>query len=77
MCKACQVRKADPGHGCKWQKELRHAVRCLSRPDGSGNQALGAPRLNDDIWLYGGEPETIRKTLTKGRNGNMPRIRIC
>ncbi len=25
-------------------------------PDGSGNQALGAPRLNDDIWLYGGDP---------------------
>ena len=40
--------------------------------DGSGNQALGAPRLNDNIWLYGGEPETIRKTLTEGRNGNMP-----
>ena len=40
--------------------------------DGSGNQALGAPRLNDDIWLYGGESETIRKTVTEGRNGNMP-----
>ncbi len=40
--------------------------------DGSGNQALGAPRLNDDIWLYGGEPETITKTITEGRNGNMP-----
>ena len=41
-------------------------------PDGSGNQALGAPRLNDDIWLYGGEFETIKKTVTEGRNGNMP-----
>ena len=40
--------------------------------DGSGNQALGAPRLNDDIWLYGGETETIKKTVTEGRNGNMP-----
>ena len=40
--------------------------------DGSGNQALGSPRLNDDIWLYGGESETIRKTVTEGRNGNMP-----
>ncbi len=40
--------------------------------DGSGNQALGAPRLNDEIWLYGGEAETIRKTVTEGRNGNMP-----
>lgn len=41
-------------------------------PDGSGNQALGAPRLNDDIWLYGGETETITETLTAGRNGKMP-----
>jgi len=40
--------------------------------DGSGNQALGSPRLNDDIWLYGGESETIKKTITEGRNGNMP-----
>ena len=40
--------------------------------DGSGNQALGSPRLNDDIWLYGSEPETIRKTVTEGRNGKMP-----
>lgn len=40
--------------------------------DGSGNQALGSPRLNDDIWLYGGEAETIKKTVTEGRNGNMP-----
>ena len=41
-------------------------------PDGGGNQALGAPRLNDDIWLYGGDPATIRTTLTQGRNNNMP-----
>ncbi len=41
-------------------------------PDGSGNQALGSPRLNDEIWLYGGETETIKETVTKGRNGNMP-----
>jgi len=40
--------------------------------DGSGNQALGAPRLNDDIWLYGGDSETIKKTVTEGRNGKMP-----
>jgi cytochrome c oxidase cbb3-type subunit 3 len=34
--------------------------------------AWGAPRLNDDIWLYGGDPAAIRETLTLGRNGNMP-----
>ncbi len=41
-------------------------------PDGSGNQALGAPRLNDSVWLYGGDPETIAETIRGGRNGHMP-----
>jgi cytochrome c oxidase cbb3-type subunit 3 len=40
--------------------------------DGTGNQALGAPNLTDDIWLYGGNPEDIRETLMNGRNGKMP-----
>ena len=40
--------------------------------DGKGNKALGAPNLTDDIWLYGGSPETLRKTLVGGRNGQMP-----
>jgi cytochrome c oxidase cbb3-type subunit 3 len=41
-------------------------------PDGGGNQAIGAPRLNDSIWLYGGDPATIAETIRKGRNGKMP-----
>ncbi len=40
--------------------------------DGKGNQMLGAPNLTDDIWLYGGSPEAIRKTITEGRHGQMP-----
>ena len=40
--------------------------------DGKGNQAIGAPNLTDDIWLYGGTPSEIRITITKGRNGHMP-----
>jgi cytochrome c oxidase cbb3-type subunit 3 len=30
------------------------------------------PNLTDNDWLYGGEPETIQQTITKGRNGMMP-----
>ncbi len=41
-------------------------------PDGKGNQALGAPNLTDDVWLYGGSEATIIETITKGRNGQMP-----
>jgi cytochrome c oxidase cbb3-type subunit 3 len=40
--------------------------------DGKGNQALGAPNLTDDIWLYGGSPGVIRQTIANGRNGRMP-----
>ena len=40
--------------------------------DGKGNQLVGAPNLTDEIWLYGGEPQTIRQTIRSGRNGVMP-----
>ena len=41
-------------------------------PDGAGNPALGAPRLSDDIWLYGGDLETVIDTIANGRFGIMP-----
>lgn len=40
--------------------------------DGAGNALLGAPRLSDDIWLYGGDLETLKTTLREGRIGIMP-----
>jgi len=64
--------KADPGLAAAGKKTFDMLCVACHGPGGGGNQALGAPRLNDDIWLYGGDPETIRETITKGRNGNMP-----
>lgn len=40
--------------------------------DGTGNTQLGAPNLTDDIWLYGGELEAVRASISSGRNGVMP-----
>jgi len=40
--------------------------------DGKGNQAVGAPNLTDDIWLYGPTEATIIETITNGRNIVMP-----
>lgn len=40
--------------------------------DGGGNPLLGAPRLNDDIWLYGGSEDAIHASIADGRNGQMP-----
>jgi len=41
-------------------------------PEGTGNQALGAPNLTNNVWLYGGSPRTIKETIAKGREGRMP-----
>ena len=40
--------------------------------DAKGNQAVGAPNLTDDIWLYGSTPSKITHTLLYGRAGVMP-----
>ena len=40
--------------------------------DGKGTRALGAPNLTDAIWLYGGDRDTIRETITNARQGVMP-----
>jgi cytochrome c oxidase cbb3-type subunit III len=40
--------------------------------DGKGNQALGAPNLTNNTWLYGGSPGAIRQSIAQGRRGNMP-----
>jgi len=34
--------------------------------------AIGFPNLRDDQWLYGGDGETIKVSITNGRNGVMP-----
>ena len=39
--------------------------------DGKGNQAIGAPNLTDNIWLYGSSEATIIEGVTKGRNVNV------
>ncbi len=56
----------------KGEKHFKAMCTACHGPDGKGNQALGAPNLTDNIWLYGGSPEAIRHTLRNGRNGNMP-----
>ena len=40
--------------------------------EGKGNQALGAPNLTDEVWLYGSSVNTLTETVSRGRNGKMP-----
>jgi cytochrome c oxidase cbb3-type subunit 3 len=39
---------------------------------GDGNPEMGAPRLNDRIWLYGGDKKSVVETITYARRGSMP-----
>ncbi len=51
-----------------------YATTCLAchGADGKGNDALGAPNLTDQIWLYGGSVDAVRTSIAKGRQGQMP-----
>ncbi len=40
--------------------------------DGKGLREFGAPNLTDSIWLYGGDRETVFKTVFYARAGLMP-----
>jgi cytochrome c oxidase cbb3-type subunit 3 len=38
-----------------------------------GNREMGAPNLTDAIWLYGGDEESVQKSVRDARFGVMPR----
>src|SRR5690606_35233099 len=40
--------------------------------DATGSTALGAPDLTDDIWLYGGDAQSVFSSIHGGREGHMP-----
>ncbi len=40
--------------------------------NGEGDREQGAPRLSDQIWLYGGDRETVTQTISNSRYGVMP-----
>ena len=53
------------------QKYMTVCVACHGA-DGKGMQALGAPNLTDETWLYGASEEAIAEGLRQGRHGVMP-----
>lgn len=42
-------------------------------PTGAGDRTLGAPKLTDAVWLYGGDRDSLTATIAQPRNGVMPR----
>jgi cytochrome c oxidase cbb3-type subunit 3 len=65
-------RKVDPALAAAGKPKFEMVCVACHGADGKGNTLLGAPNLTDDIWLYGGEFETIREAVLKGHNGQMP-----
>ena len=51
--------------------EPTNCVLCHGN-DAKGMISTGSPDLTDNIWLYGGDRESIRETLRYGRAGVMP-----
>ena len=61
---------ADPAARSIGQKLfLNHCAQCHAS-DAGGSK--GFPNLTDKDWLYGGEPEIIKASITDGRIGVMP-----
>ena len=48
------------------------ANNCADCHGSDAHGGPGFPNLTDQVWLYGGDPQTIEQTLAKGRNGAMP-----
>ncbi|MCX8146286.1 MAG: cytochrome-c oxidase, cbb3-type subunit III, partial [Azovibrio sp.] len=40
--------------------------------DAKGMQAIGAPNLTDNVWLYGSSEAVITETIMNGRQNKMP-----
>jgi len=40
--------------------------------EGQGNRSLGAPKLTDQIWLYGGDRAALTESITNAHAGIMP-----
>jgi len=65
-------KKHDAERASRGKETFTAVCAACHGADGKGNQALGAPNLTDNIWLYGGTEKTIIETVTNGRNNQMP-----
>ncbi len=52
--------------------ERLFANNCATCHGADARGSKGFPNLTDGDWLYGGTPDKIQETITKGRQGTMP-----
>jgi cytochrome c oxidase cbb3-type subunit 3 len=65
-------RKVNADAAAAGKEKFQQVCAACHGADGKGNQALGAPNLTDNVWLYGGSQQAVMKTISEGRNGRMP-----
>jgi cytochrome c oxidase cbb3-type subunit 3 len=65
-------RNVDEAAAARGKAKFQTFCVACHGPDGKGNQALGAPNLTDNIWLYGGSEKAVTETIANGRSGKMP-----
>ncbi|MFC3534001.1 cytochrome-c oxidase, cbb3-type subunit III [Vogesella facilis] len=65
-------KKHDAERAARGKETFAAICSACHGADGKGNQAVGAPNLSDNVWLYGGTEKTIIETITNGRNNQMP-----
>ena len=70
-CRSPATPATQPAAGARRQ-DLRRQLRACHGAEGKGNQALGAPDLTDELWLYGGDKATSPARIRDGRGGVMP-----
>lgn len=66
---APEVAKDDQAMAIGERLFMNNCAQCHGS-DARGGKSF--PNLTDKDWLYGGEPETIKETITAGRMGVMP-----
>ena len=54
--------------------ERLFANNCAACHGSDAHGSKGFPNLTDNDWLYGGSHETIKQTITQGRQGTMTRM---
>lgn len=65
-------RSAPGGNAAAGKASFEQICTACHGVDGRGNVLVGAANLTDSIWLHGGAPASIRQTIAKGRQGQMP-----
>jgi cytochrome c oxidase cbb3-type subunit III len=64
----------DPASAASQRGAVLFAANCAvcHGANGEGGRAVGAPRLTDAIWLYGGDRASLTDTVTNAHYGVMP-----